>query len=93
MRQGVLEAREERAIAHLLQSAIADISDEEMRTLPEECRGALAAGDIHSAAVMLLRSDLAHRGEPVMGELLRQLAELYATASVRLSLIEHHRIR
>jgi hypothetical protein len=47
--------------------------------------------DIHSAAVALLQCDLKHRGEEGVGELLRQLAELFSSASVRISQIRHSR--
>ena len=45
--------------------------------------------DLHEVAVSLLHCDLKHRGEPGAADLLRQLAELYAAASVRLSTIQH----
>jgi len=37
----------------------------------------------------LLQCDLKYRGDRDIGELVRQLAELFASASVRLSQIEH----
>ena len=90
-REALLVAANEREIAHLLRDALGQMTPDELRSLPEECRRALDGnhGDIHAAAVTLLHMDLKHRGEQGIGELLRQIGELYAAASVRLSLIQH----
>lgn len=87
-RERLLAAREEREIRRVLNEALADVSPEEVQSLPKECQLAIAESDLHAAAVMMLRCDLMHRGEPGSGDLLRQVAELYASASVRLSQIE-----
>lgn len=89
MRQALLIARDERQIAQVLRDGIAAVTAEEMETLPPECRIImLATGDdrdIHGDAVTLLQADLSQRGDPGVGELLRELGEVYAAASVRLS--------
>lgn len=92
-REMLLVAQDEREIRRILNGALADVTPEEMRTLPRESQLAIAESDLHGAAVMMLRCDLMHRGEPGTGDLLRQLAELYASASVRLSQIEHRGAR
>jgi len=87
-REGLLAARDEREIRRILNEALADLTPEEVKSLPRESQLAIAESDLHGAAVMMLRCDLMHRGEPGTGDLLRQVAELYASASVRLSQIE-----
>ena len=87
-REMLLAARDEREIRRVLNEALAGLAPEEVESLPKEAKLAIAENDLHAAAVMMLRSDLTHRGEPGTGELLRQVAELYASASVRLSQIE-----
>ena len=87
-REMLLAARDEREIRRILNEALSDLTPEEVKALPKESRLAMAESDLHGAAVMMLRSDLMHRGEPGTGDLLRQVAELYASASVRLSQIE-----
>ena len=92
-REQILTARQQEDVDRLVQEAVAHLSPEEIKSLPQECRSVIAGGerDIHSAAVVLLQCDLRYRGEPGIGETLRQLAELFACASVRVSQIEHRR--
>lgn len=92
-REMLLTAQDEREIRRTLNGALAEVSPEEMKSLPKECQLAIAERDLHSAAVLVLRCDLMHRGEPGTGDLLRQLAELYAAASVRLSQLERRDAR
>ena len=87
-RASILAAKNEREVRRVLEEAVSGLDGEEMRSLPDECQRALTEKDLHAAAVLMLRCDLMHRGEAQAGELLRQLAELYASASVRLSQLE-----
>lgn len=93
-RKNVLAARSDEEIVRAIKDALAMVKTDELAKLPEEAQDVLVhkPTDLHSSAVTLLHCDLAHRGEPERGDLLRQLAELYASASVRLSMIEHRRI-
>ena len=90
-RELLLTSTSQQEIARILFDAVGQVDPDELKTLPEECVSVATNrhADIHDAAVTLLHSDLKHRGDEGMGELLRQLAELYAAASVRLSQIEH----
>ena len=92
-RERLLTARDADQVARILLEATSNLAPEELRALPDECREALAerGADIHTVAVTLLHCDLRHRGERDIGEVIRQTAELYAWASVRLSQLEHMR--
>ncbi|HET9578436.1 MAG TPA: hypothetical protein VFP44_11445 [Usitatibacter sp.] len=94
-RELLLTAHSEDEVARTLFDAVGQVDPDELKRLPPECREVVVKRhtDIHDAAVTLLQSDLRHRGEDALGELLRQLAELYAAASVRLGQIEHRRQR
>jgi len=89
----ILTARDAQDVEHRLADALSQLAPEEVEALPLDCRHVVTDRrvDGHTAAVVLLQCDLKHRGEPGMGELMRQLAELFASASVRLSQIEHRR--
>ena len=92
IRQQLLYARNADEIYRLLSQALSGLSPLELAALPPECRDALASvHHIHTAAVTCLHHDLKHRSDPDVGELVRQVAEMYASASVRLSHIEHQR--
>lgn len=90
-REALLVASNEHDIAQLLRDALGHIAPEELAQLPDDARYALAdrQHDLHTAAVCLLQCDLKHRHDSTGAELLRQLAELFASASVRLSQLEH----
>lgn len=90
-REALLVASNEPEIQHLLRDAMGQMTPDELASLPDEARFALLdrEADVHTAAVTLLQCDLKHRGEQGIGELLRQIGELYACASVRLSQIRH----
>jgi len=92
-RELILSAREEPEVERLVTEALGHLAPEEVESLPPECRYVVVDRrvDIHSAAVALLQCDLKHRGEEGVGELLRQLAELFSSASVRISQIRHSR--
>ncbi len=87
-RETLLIAREESEIQRILSDALATLLPDEIDALPAECTRALAmvASDLPAAAVILLQQDLRHHGDS-RGKLLRQLAELHAAASVRLTQI------
>jgi hypothetical protein len=95
VREEILDAHSVEGVERVLFDALGRIEPDELKTLPEECLAIVAnrRTDIHETAVTLLHCDLRHRGEGLMAELLRQLAELYASASVRISQIEHRRPR
>ena len=84
-REAIFSANNESEIQRILERALAGVAPDEIDVLPAEARRALAQTktDLTSAAVTLLQQDLLHRGD-AGGELLRQLAELTAAASVRL---------
>lgn len=90
-REALLVAGNESDIHHLLRDALGQMTPDELASLPDEARFALIdrEADLHMAAVTLLQCDLKHRGEEGIGELLRQIGELYAAACVRLSQIQH----
>ena len=90
-RAQILSAASGREVERILFDAIGQVDPAELKALPAETLSVLGNrhADLHDAAVTMLHADLKHRGEPGMGELLRQLAELYASASVRLSQIQH----
>jgi hypothetical protein len=93
-REAILSARNSTEIVRVLNEAVSTLAPEELRVLPGDCREALvdrSAENIHAIAVTLLQCDLRHRGERDVGELIRQTAELYAWASVRVSQLEHTR--
>ena len=90
-RQQLLYARDETEILRLLRDAMADLTPVEIAVLPPECREVRDARALHDAAVGCLHHDLRCRADPEIGELIRQVAELYAAASVRLSHIQHQR--
>ncbi len=76
-------------MTRLVRAVIGEIPDADLRRLPYDCVVALAEPDIQAAAVALLRCDLAQQGmDSETAELARQLALLYATASVRLSQLQ-----
>ena len=94
-RAHILSATSEREVERILFDAIGQIDPEELRVLPEEALPVLANlhADIQESAVTLLHCDLRHRGDATAAsELLRQVAELYAWASVRISQIRHRTI-
>jgi hypothetical protein len=90
-REAILHARNEREVEIIVRGAIGTLTPEELDVLPEECRKLLFQSnvDIHTVAVELLQCDLRHRGERETGDLTRQIAELYAWASVRVSALAH----
>jgi cation transport regulator ChaB len=90
-REALLNARNEREVTLILKEAIGNLTPDELKALPEECRTVLVdrRTDLHAAAVTMLQCDLRHRGERDIGDLTRQIAELYAWACVRLSQLEH----
>jgi len=92
-RENILHAHTAHEVERILFDALGQVDPDELKTLPEESFPVVANRhtDIHHAAVTMLHCDLKHRGEGAMGELLRQIAELYASASVRISQIEHRR--
>ena len=92
-RELILTAYDTAEVERILTEALGHLTPQEIESLPIECRHVLIdrRTDIHTAAVELLQCDLKHRGDPGIGELARQLAELFASASVRLSQIEHRR--
>lgn len=94
-RQLLLTAVSGQEIKRILFEAVGQVDPQELQALPSECLAFIADrhAEIHDAAVTLLHSDLKHRGEEGVGDLLRQLAELYASASVRLSQIAHRGAR
>lgn len=91
-RELILTAQEGQ-VERILTEALGGLTPEEIESLPVECRLLVTdpAVDIHTSAVTFLQSDLKYRGDTQIGELVRQLAELFASASVRLSQIEHRR--
>jgi hypothetical protein len=90
-RQQLLYARDEAEILRLLRHAMAELSAVEIAVLPPECRDIPDASALHDVAVSCLHHDLRCRADPEIGELIRQVAELYAAASVRLSHLHHQR--
>ena len=90
-RELLLYARDEVEVLRLVRDAIAHLDPGELAALPPECRDIKKGESVHSAAVSCLHQDLRLRGDPDVGELVRQVAELYAAASVRLSHLEHQR--
>jgi hypothetical protein len=90
-REALWVASTERDIKHLLRDALGQMTPEELASLPHEARFAMIdrEPDVHTAAVALLQCDLKHREEGDGAQLLRQVAELYASASVRLSQLQH----
>lgn len=92
-REIILTAHDQAEVERVLMEALGQLAPQEIESLPIEGRQVLVDRrvDIHAAAVVLLQCDLRHRGDPEIGELTRQLAELFASASVRLSEIEHRR--
>ena len=91
-RQRILYAQDANEIYALLREALSALSPDELALLPDACWRCLASPhDIHTAAVSCLHHDLKHRADPEVGTLVRQVAELLASASVRLSHIEHQR--
>jgi hypothetical protein len=90
-RAQILSASSEREVERVLYDAVGQVDPEELKTLPEDVLPVLGKlrGDVHDAAVTLLHCDLKHRGEEGVSDLLRQLAELYASASVRISRLRH----
>jgi hypothetical protein len=92
-REHILNALSTESVERVLFDALGQVDPEELKALPEECLPILANrhADLHESAVSLLHFDLRHRDEGAKGELLRQIAELYASASVRISQIEHRR--
>jgi hypothetical protein len=91
VREIILTARDAQGVERALEDALARLAPEEIAALPRDCREAVLdrRADLHAAAVTLLQCDLKYRGDRDIGELVRQLAELFASASVRLSQIEH----
>jgi hypothetical protein len=91
VREIILTARGAQDVDRALSDALGRLAPEEIAALPRDCREAVLdrRADLHVAAVTLLQYDLKYRGDRDIGELVRQLAELFACASVRLSQIEH----
>lgn len=78
-------ARDEAAIRAAMRDYAASIPSPILAALPQECRSALGDPDIPGAALTLLQSDLANRGNPALAPMLHEIAETFAVASMRLS--------
>ena len=92
-RELILTAPDRSEVERILMEALAQVTPQEIASLPIECRPVVIdrRADTHDAAVLLLQCDLKYRAEPESGELVRQLAELFPSASVRLSQLDHRR--
>jgi len=78
-------ARDEAAIRAAMRDYAASIPPPILAALPAECRSALRDPDIPGAALTLLQSDLANRGNPALAPMLHEIAETFAVASTRIS--------
>ena len=78
-------ARDEGAIRAAMRDYAASIPSPIIAALPAECRSALGDPDIPGAALILLQSDLANRGNPALAPMLHEIAETFAAASTRIS--------
>lgn len=87
-RQAVLTAADARAVRGALLECLTEMRAE-ISLLPPECQAALAEreADIDVVAMTLLHADMAFKGDPAVGAVLRDVANVYAAASVRLTQI------
>lgn len=92
VRESILSAPDEREARRLISEALSSVTVGEVASLPIECRWAIVTGslDFHSAAVELLQCDLKYNGDETTGDLLHQMAELFACASVRFSQLQQY---
>jgi hypothetical protein len=78
-------ARDEAAVRAAMRDYAASIPSPILAALPAECRSALDDPDIPGAALVLLQSDLANRGNPALAPMLHEIAETFVVASTRIS--------
>jgi hypothetical protein len=79
-------APDEKSLAAVVREYVKALDPKLIDALPPECLGALSEHmDIETAAVVLLHSDLAFRGDAQLAELLHEVAHTFAAASIRLS--------
>jgi hypothetical protein len=84
-REVVQAAANEQAVEQAMREYAATIPDTVASLLPPECQQALVDHDVQRAAITLLHSELAYRGDPSVAELLHQIAQTYAAASQRIA--------
>lgn len=79
------DARDERAIDHVITDYRLTLPPAIVESLPAECRQAISAKDIPGAALTLLQAEVKYRGAPEIGATLCEVAQTYAAAAVKVA--------
>ena len=84
-RAQIQDAYSESAIARIVQDYGLTLSPVMVESLPEACREALSDPNLSHAALTLLQAEMGFKGPPEVKALLREIANTYAAASVRVA--------
>jgi hypothetical protein len=84
-RDRIQSARDESAIARLIDDYALTLSPVMVESLPGTCREALSNRSLEHAALALLQAEMGFEGAPEVKALLHEIANTYAAASVRLA--------
>ena len=79
-------APDEKSLREVVREYVLAIDPGSLERMPPECRAALEPmADLHAAAVTLLHAELAFGSHDEVGQLLHEVAQTFAAASIRLS--------
>lgn len=92
-REVILAAGDEQAVEQAVREYAATLPPTIASLLPPEGQKALVDHDIQRAAVTLLHCDLAFTGDAAVAEILRQLAQAYASASQRIARLSQEPVK
>lgn len=81
----IQDARNESALAGVIRDYRLALSPAMVESLPGECQQSLDSNDIPGAALILLQTEITHRGAPEVAALLHEIAQTYAAAAVKIA--------
>jgi hypothetical protein len=90
-REAVQTAQNAAAVQGVMRVFVESIPPAVIAALPVECQRALVDTDIQRAAVALLHCELGFKGDTTTADMLRETAQIYATASQRIARLSTER--